>query len=586
MASSTSASSSVSFQPSMVITYQSFSPPATAPSPPDSRPTTITSTPPPTLPTDTPLPSLVELQSELVALSAAQHDNAATLDTLRTHLTTTTTSYSSLISFLQSSLSHRQATIARLTALRATTASANDTTASTLLASYHTSLATAHRLMRQQQTADETKYKSLKQQLTSPQTLHRLATKRQLEARIQQLKVTVAEDEVRRQVEFEAMKREIEEERASMLSVQQRLVEGREEREERYRRSVVREIEREKEGMMRVWEEERKGRRDRKEESERKRRLLAELEKERERLRQERELRESEAEQRRRMMRAREVKKERAMAVREEKEEQLLAAVMHSTNNAEEQRETAEQQAAVEQLTGQIEVEKAEVERLQEEEKEWTARGRRLLHQFDETQSLFQCLLHSLEAEKRRQQSSHALTAAITAADGVGEAGVVEWESMSVDDRIRLVKLLLYRSRGERGGIDLQTPQQSASPPVAPHPTAAKTPLPSSIDCRDTALERAADAEADRVDAAAEEWKEQIMERRRSMTGGHVDGRKTRGRSRMERQRQLSSAPIPCAEEEEDVLAVRGAAMVREWPAAMLPAIVAAVRVEETKDQV
>ena len=571
MASTTSASAGVSFQPPTIITYQPLTPPSTAPSPPNSRPTTTPTSAPLTLSASTPLPSLADLRSELATLLATQHANAATLDTLRDNLATTTASYSSLVSFLQSSLSHRQATIARLTALQATTTTANDTAASTLLASYQSSLATAHRLMRQQQTADETKYKSLKQQLTSADTQQRLARKQQLDALIRSIKLQITDDEARRNREFEAMQQDIERERAHMTAVQQRLVDGREEREERYRRSVVREIEREKEGMMRVWEEERRGRRERKEDSERKRRLLAVLEKERERLRQERELRESEAEERRRMMRAREVKKERAMAVREEKEEQLRAAVIHTTDNAEDERERAEDEATVQRLTVQIEAERAEVDRLQAEESEWTTRGLQLLHQFHESQSLFQCLLHSLEAE-RRQQPPHTQPAT-----SESEGSVVEWESMSVDDRIRLVKLLLFRSRGERGGLDIQS-QQPTSALAAPQPAATQASQPP-IDRRGTSPQRATNTEAGGGHtAAAEEWKEQIMERRRSMTGGHVDGRKARGRSRLERQRQLSSAPMwSTAEEEEDVLAVRGATMARDWPAATLPALVAAV---------
>ena len=580
MASAGRATADISAQPTMISTYHSFSPPASAPSPPDTRPTTTTSPAIPTLPPDTALPSLAELQTELLALTAAQHANAETLDTLRANLATTSASYSSLISFLQSSLSHRQATIARLTALQATQATANSSAAATLLASYQSSLATAHRLMRQQQTEDESKYKQLKQQLTSADTLQRLARKKQLETLIQSIKQQISDDEARRQAEFEGMQRSIESERATLHSAQQRLVDGREEREERYRRSVVREIEKEKDGMMRVWEEERRGRRERKEDSERKRRLLAELQKECERLRQERELRESEADERRRMMRAREVKKERAMAVREEKEEELRTAVIHSTNDTDEQREAAEDDAAVERLTAHIEAEKAEVERLQADEKQWTVHGRQLLHRFNETQSLFQCLLHSLEAEKRQRPSS--TTAGLV--DGGGEGGVVQWEAMSVDDRIRLIKLLLYRSRGERGGIDLQR-EPSPPPPAAQHSVTDEL-LPSPIERR-TSAQRATAAEVERVQATAEEWKEQMMDRRRSMTGGGgVDGRKTRGRSRADRQRQLSTAPVPNAlEEDEDGLAVRGAAMTREWPVATLPALVAALGAAEEKEQ-
>ena len=574
MASTTGAAASVSFQPATVITYQTFSPPTTASSPPDSRPTT-TASPPPSLPASTPLPSLAELRSDLAALLATQHANADTLETLRANLTTTSASYSSLISFLQSSLSHRQATIARLTALQATTEIANGTAASTLLASYQSSLATAHSLMRQQQTQDENKYKQLKQQLTSSDALHRLHRQQQLTAHIAAIKRQITDDEARRQREFDTMKNDIETERSHMQTVQQRLVDGREEREERYRRSVVREIEREKEAMMRVWEDERKGRRERKEESERKRRQLAELEKERERLRQERELRESEADERRRMMRAREAKKERAMAVREEKEEELRAAVILSTDDIEEQREQAEDEATVQRLSADIEQEKAEVDRLQAEETQLTTRGRQLLQQFHASQSLFQCLLHSLEAEKRQQQPQPATTiTAVAESEGRGE--VVEWEGMSVHDRIRLVKLLLYRSRGERGGIETtpQPPQPSSPPPA----TIDGPLLQSPIERRGSGgLPRTAAVEVE----AAEEWKEQIMERRRSMTGGQTDGRKARGRSRAERQRQLSSAPMPAAaEEDEDVMAVRGAAMAREWPAPSLPALVAAVATE------
>ena len=580
----------VSFQPATIITFQPTSPPTTAPSPPDSRPTTTTSTAPPALPASTPLPSLAELQSELAGLLTAQHANAATIGSLRDNLTSTSTSYSSLISFLQSSLSHRQATIARLNALQASTTSANSTAASTLLESYHASIATAHRLMRQQQSADETKYKSLKQQLSSQETQHRLQRKKQLEHAITAIKQQITADEARRQSELEVVQRAVESERERMRTVNRGLAEGREEREERYRRSVVREIEREKEGMMRVWEEERRCRRERKEESERKRRLLGELEKERERLRQERELRESEAEERRRMMRAREVKKERAMAVREEKEEELRAAVMHSTDDVEEEREKAEDEAAAEELAAHIELEKAVVDRLQAEEKEWTTRGRQLLHGFHETQSLFQCLLHALEVEKQQQPQQLQQTTS-TESDGV-----VEWEAMSVVDRIRLVKLLLYRSRGERGGAigDTQPEHEPITPPSEPQqqqalPTSPALPTTTIESRRSSAPSRSAVAEAERSQAAAEEWKEQIMERRRSMTGGQLDGRKVRGRSRADRVRgQLSSAPMHLAEtksaDEEDGMAVRGASMAREWPCAavMLPALVAAVSTDSS----
>ena len=81
------------------------------------------------------------------------------------------------------------------------------------------------------------------------------------------------------------------------------------------------------------------------------------------------------------------------------------------------------------------------------------------------------------------------------------------------------------------------------------------------------------------------------MERRRSMTGGQLDGRKVRGRSRAERVcGQLGSAPLQLGEAEaasvglEDGMAVRGASMAREWPsgAVTLPALVAAVKTDSS----
>ncbi len=580
MASSATAAASVSFQQPTTITYNPMSPPTTASSPPDSRPTT-TATTTPTLPASTPLPSLADLQAELAALTVTQHANTAAIASLRGNLATTTASYASLVAFLQASLSHRHATIARLTALHATQAAANGGTATALLAGYEASLAAAHRVTRRQQAADEAKYRALKAQLGGEDARRRAARKAQLLADMAELKRRITGDEARRQRETDALQGEVDVQRAHMAERQRQFAAaGRAEREEGHRRRVVREIEREKEAMMGVWEEARRVRREGRDEAERKRRTLDALQRERGRLRQERELREGEAAQRQRLLHGRAAATQHAVTVREEKEEELRAAVVHSADDAAEAAEAAEHEAVVARLRGDVAAERAAVDRLQAEERAWTTRGRHVLHRFHETQALFQHLLHALEAEKARQQAQPQ--------PGAVEGEVVEWEAMGVDDRIRLVKLLLYRSRGERGGIDTTLITDTPPPPIQPALPAAEQVESTSLQPVPVRLHgRGYKQPAEVAAAAAQEFKEQILERRRSMTGGQVDGRKARGKSRAQRLRQLSSAPVQTVMdewEEDNLMAVRGASMARDWTDPSLSALVS--RSEDSSEAV
>ena len=94
-----------------------------------------------------------------------------------------------------------------------------------------------------------------------------------------------------------------------------------------------------------------------------------------------------------------------------------------------------------------------------------------------------------------------------------GQAGVVEWEGRSVDDRMRQVNLLHCRSRDERGGAisDTQPEHESITAPSGdkdqlnqPH---SHTPPSSSNNDAAAHTQRTVTNEIERSHATAEEWK-------------------------------------------------------------------------------
>ena len=336
------------------------------------------------------------LQREVSSLLSLHQSNAATIATLTATLDAQTSHVHHLTSHLQSQLSHRLHSISRLETLLASLSSSHHRTASSLLAAYEATLASAHSSLTSAQSAHASSYQSLLSSLSSSAPLiHRRA---RLESDLSSLQSQVVADEARRLAEFEATKARFERQHSAHQALTSTSPLDRLQRDDAFRRRVVRSIEGEKAALLGQYEEARRSRLQRRDDMQRTHQQLRDLTQLHARLVRDRELRDGEGRLHAAVVRGRERRVEEAEGRKAEVEEETLEAVMRPDSPG--SPEGLPGEGEEEECSAEVEALRAEWEAVEAETREWRRRGARLLKEFRDVSELYHGLMEGVEAEE------------------------------------------------------------------------------------------------------------------------------------------------------------------------------------------